>query len=149
LMKWRYYPPNHAGVGYHEYTSGKFMDGKPLPNTEEQGSKVSNPKGSYRPMAFGPVGRGWQPRPKWAGSYDQKWLDEVFPFLPADFDERYYQSAPEDQQIPYPQGGETVELLNLTPGGKSTFTLPKRDVPIVFFRKSGEKEEKQAVIDTI
>ena len=33
-LKHHYYPLNHAGVGYHEYTSGKYMDGKPLPNTE-------------------------------------------------------------------------------------------------------------------
>lgn len=100
-------------------------------------------------MAFGPVSRSYPPRVKYAGTYDQKWLDEVSPFLPADFDERYFQAAPEDQQIAYPQGGETVELINLTPEGKTTFKLPKRDVPVVFFRKSGEKEEKQAVIDTI
>jgi hypothetical protein len=47
-QKWRYYVPNPAGVGYHENTAGKFLDGKPLPNTEERGGKISNPKGSYR-----------------------------------------------------------------------------------------------------
>ena len=45
-------------------------------------------------MAFGPVGRSWQPRIRWAGTYDQKWMDEKFPFLPEDFDERYYQCRP-------------------------------------------------------
>ena len=25
-------------------------------------------------MAFGPIGRAWQPRLKYAGTYDQKWL---------------------------------------------------------------------------
>ena len=55
----------------------EVLDGKPLPNTEETGSRSRKPKGKYRPMAFGPVGRAWQPRPKWAGTYDQKWLDDV------------------------------------------------------------------------
>ena len=55
------------------------------------------PWGAYRPMALGPVGRGWRPRLSYAGTYDQHWIDEVFPFLPADFDDRYYQAAPEDQ----------------------------------------------------
>jgi len=147
-QQWRYYPLNHAGVGYHEYTSARFVDGQPLPNTEERGSKVTDPRGKYRPMAFGPVARAWQPRPKLAGTYDQRWLDEVCPFLPADFDDRYFQSGPEDQQIDYPAGGETAELVNLTPEGRTVVALPKRDVPVVFFRKGGT-EEMLAVIDTI
>ena len=60
--KHRWYPTNHAGVGYHENTGAKYLDGKPLPNTEETGKKVTTPQGKYRPMAFGPIGRAWQPR---------------------------------------------------------------------------------------
>jgi hypothetical protein len=89
------------------------------------------------------------PRYPLAGTYDQNWLDNVFPFLPQDFDERYYQAAPEDQQIDYPQGGEEVQLLNLSPDGRTRFLLPTVDVPMVFFRKQGEPEHKQAVLDTI
>ena len=103
-LKHRWYPTNHAGVGYHEYLDAEFIDGKPLPNTEETGRRITDPRGKYKPMAFGPIGRAWQPRPKYAGTYDEKWLDEVFPFLPADFKEDYYQAAPADQQIDYPQG---------------------------------------------
>ena len=53
-------------------------------------------------MSFGPVGRGWHPRLGYAGTYDQNWLDNVFPFLPADFRDDYYQAAPADQQIASP-----------------------------------------------
>src|SRR6266850_968765 len=48
--KWRWYLFNHAGVGYHENTSRKLIDGKSLPNTEERGREISDPKGAYRPM---------------------------------------------------------------------------------------------------
>lgn len=147
--KHHYYPLNHAGVGYHEYTSGKFMDGKPLPNTEEQGAKISNPKGSYRPMAFGSIGRAWQPRPKLAGTYDKNWLDKIFPFLPADFKEEYYQAAPPDQQMDYPKGGEEAELLNLTPQGRTLFRLPKIRIPVRIFCKNGDEREFDAVLDTV
>src|SRR5262249_12163786 len=128
----RWYPTNHAGVGWHEYLDTKLLDGKPLPNTEETGHRVRKPNGTYRPMAFGPVGRAWQPRPKWAGTYDQKWLDELFPFLPKDFDERYFQAAPEEQQTDYLRGGEEIELLNLTPAGRTLFRVPTMDVPVEF-----------------
>lgn len=148
-LKWRYYPLNHAGVGYHEYTSGKFLAGKPLPNTEERGSKITNPTGSYKPMAFGPVGRSWQPRIKFAGTYDQNWIDKVFPFLPADFKEEYYQAAPPDQWLAYPSGGEEVQLRNLIPEGTTTFHLPIKKVPVEFSYKNGARKKVEGVIDTL
>jgi len=147
--KHHYYPLNHAGLGYHEYTSGKFMDGKPLPNTEESGNKISNPKGKYRPMAFGPIGRAWQPRPKLAGTYDEKWLAERSPFLPADFDDRYFQSAADDQKTDFLRGGEEVELLNLTAEGRTVMRIPKNlALSVLFILKNGEEKEVSAVVDT-
>ena len=110
---------------------------------------MTAPDKPYAPMSFGPVGRGWEPRYKLAGTYDDAWLDEVFPFLPADFDEAYYQAAPADQQIPYPRGGEDVALLNLTPEGRTAFKLPRVEVPVVFFRRAGGREETDAVLDTV
>jgi len=145
----RYYERNHAGVGFHVQLEREFIDGAPMPNTEEAGRSITDPRGSYRPMAFGSIGRAWQPRPKLAGTYDQNWLDNIFPFLPPDFDPRYYQAAPEDQQIDYPRGGEEIVLQNLTPNGYVAFQLPAIDVPIVYYRKNAENEETQAVIDTI
>jgi hypothetical protein len=147
--KHRYYESNHAGVGFHQQIAREFIDGTPLPNTEESGHPVSEPRGSYRPMAFGPIGRAWQPRVKLAGTYDQNWIDNIFPFLPPDFDDRYYQSAPADQQMDYPQGGEEVVLTNLTPEGRTTFPLPRLNMPVVFYLKHGENNEAQAVVDTI
>jgi hypothetical protein len=148
-MKFRWYPTNHAGVGYHESLTIEHTERRPLPNTEELTKPVKSPKGDYRPMAFGPIGRAWQPRPSYAGTYDKKWLDEVAPFLPSDFDDRYYQAAPEDQQIDYPQGGEIVELLNLTPQGYATFQLPETRMPVSFRRRDGSTEVLKAVVDTI
>jgi hypothetical protein len=148
-LKFRCYPLNHAGVGYHEYTSGKYMDGKPLPNTQECGTNVSNPKGGYRPMAFGPVGRSWQPRVKYAGTYNQKWIDVQAPFWPDDFDYHYFQAAPKDQQIPYPTGGEEVVLTNLTPQGVTRFWLPKMKMPVVVVPASGSEQQLDTVIDTV
>jgi hypothetical protein len=149
-MKFKWYPTNFAGVGYHEFTAAEFVDGNPLPNTEERGQTVSDPRGNYRPMAFGPIGRAWQPRPKLAGTYDQKWLDEKFPFLPDDFKDEYYQSAPQDQQTDHLKGGEVVELTNLTPEGRTIFRLPKQlEVSVLYFLRSGEMVEATANSDTL
>ena len=145
----RTYLSNHVGKGFYEQADPQLIDGKPLPNTQESKQPITSPRGSYRPMAFGPVGRAWQPRPQFAGAYDQNWIDNVFPFLPADFDERYYQSAPADQQTDYLKGGEEVVLLNLTPQGQTTFNLPTISMPITFYFKNYEEKETAAVCDTL
>lgn len=140
---------NPVGRGFHHELKAKFINGKPLPNTEEEGRLVKKPGGDYRPMAFGSVGRNWDPRYKFAGTYDQNWIDNIFPFLPPDFNEAYYQAAPIDQQIPYLRGGELVTLTNLTPEGATRFTIPTMEMPIVFIPKKGDKQETQGVIDTL
>jgi len=140
---------NPVGKGFHKRLNTDLVDVTPMPNTEEIDKPVKHPEGEYKPMAFGPVGRGWASRLKHAGTYDQDWIDNTFPFLPNDFKDDYYQAAPDDQQIPYPQGGEEVALLNLTPNGKVSFKLPVISVPVVFFRTKGEKHETEAMIDTI
>jgi hypothetical protein len=140
---------NHVGRGFQTVFSARYLDGAPLCNTEEIDHPVTDPSGRYRPMSFGPVGRAWQPRAALAGTYDQRWLDHDFPLLPADFDERYYQSAPPDQQTPFPQGGEMVELSNLTPQGTTSFPLPRVQVCAVFSTRDAGEQELPAVIDTI
>lgn len=145
----RSYDLNHAGVGFHAETASQFIDGTPLPNTEETGQPVTNPRGRYRPKAFGSIGRAWQPRAKFAGTYDQNWIDNIFPFLPPDFDEQYYQAAPTDQQMEYPRGGEEVVLTNLTAEGHTSFQLPAVNMPVVFYPRHGENIETNAVVDTI
>ncbi len=141
------YMQNPVGRGYRR----RFIaiEGTPMPSTEEIGQPVTSPNGNYRPMAFGPMGRGWEPRYRLAGTYDQHWIDNIFPFLPADFDEGYFQAAPLDQQMPFLQGGEEVVLGNLTPEGRTRFKLPSIDMPVVFFPKRGPKEDTRAVIDTL
>ncbi len=143
------YMKNPVGSGFHKRTKSRLVDETPMPNTEEVDKPIESPSAEYQPMSLGSIGRGWESRLKYAGTYDQNWIDNTFPFLPADFNEAYFQAAPEDQQIPYPQGGEEVILANLTPEGRASFTLPTIEMPVVFFRKKDENHETEAVIDTI
>jgi hypothetical protein len=147
--KHRTYLRNPVGKGYRAYTSGSNVVGTLVSNTEESSRPVVKPDGDYTPMAFGPIGRGWEPRFRFAGTYDQHWLNETFPFLPHDFDARYFQAAPADQQIEYPAGGEEVVLLNLTPQGRIAFRLPALDIPVEFTDAAYDPVEARAVVDTI
>lgn len=148
----RYFALNHAGKGFSHHMNLDMLIGQPLPNTEEIENPITNPRGNYRPMSFGPVGRSWEPRARMAGTYDKDWLDNVCPFLPSDFRSDYYQSAPLDQQIQHLQGGEEVSLLNLTPEGHLNFALPRIEVP-VSIRPRGKSvkdcHDLAVVIDTI
>jgi hypothetical protein len=143
------YLPNPIGRGWHKHLKSACVDGMPLPNTEEPGKSVTFPTNNYKPMAFGPIGRGWPQRARYAGTYDQQWLDEVFPFLPKDFEERYYQAAPEDQQVPLPKGPVEVVLSGFTPDGVRQFVLPYFEAPVRVFPKRGEGEDRNATLDTI
>ena len=143
---------NPAGRGFHKHLRREWVDGKPLPLTEESGQSVTGTTGSYRPMAFGPVGRNWEPRAKLAGAYDDEWLDKHFPFLPPDFDEQYFQAAPADQQVPlntFGGGPINVALTNLTPEGSTHFTIPSLVAPVHVFPKRGDFENHNAALDTI
>ncbi len=143
------YMLNPAGRGFRKHLKNAWVDGRPLPNTEEPGNVVDWPTNKYKPMAFGPVGRSWQQRSCFAGTYDQKWLDDVFPFLPQDFDERYHQTAPIDQQITLSKSALDVTLSNLTPDGLRHFVLPYFAAPVHVFPKSGAREDLLASLDTI
>ena len=146
------YMANPVGRGFHQHIKAAWVDGAPLPSTEAIGEAVRDPKGNYRPMAFGPVGRHWSGRAPFAGTYDDAWLADHFPFLPPDFDERYYQAAPADQQLPldsFKQGPVDVALANLTPSGLTRFTIPHLVAPVHIFPKHGEREDYTACLDTI
>jgi len=138
---------NPVGRGYAR--DSRSADGQLLPNTEAIGERVDRPDGLYTPQAFGPVGRNWLPRRRFAGTYDRTWMENTAPLWPQDFDERYFQSAPADQQITYPRGGEAVGLHHLTLDGHRNFALPHRRVPLLFIPHRGRDLQQDARLDTI
>lgn len=144
------YLDNPSGCGWYPASiDSAEIVGRPMPNTEELGKPIDSPSGDFRPMALGPFGRSWPQRARFAGSYDDAWLADCFPFLPGDFDNRYFQAAPDDQQTDYLRGGEEVLLLNLTPQERTGFRIPEMNVPVTFFLKKGGHETVSAVIDTL
>jgi len=140
---------NPAGRGFHSQLVKEWVHGTALPNTEEIDNPVNWVDGKFNPMSFGPIGRHWASRAPYAGSYDQNWMDNVFPFLPSDFDEQYYQSAPADQQLSLPLGEQMVTLINLTPDGDRSFRIPHLEAPVHVFPKHGEREDLVAYADTV
>jgi hypothetical protein len=123
---------NTVGVGFHKNSDAATIEGQPLPNLEQPRKPMQMWSDTPPPIGFGAVGRNWQPRLKFAGTYDQRWRDERFPFLPADFDPQYFQSAPADQQVPHFEGGEVIRCIHMTPNGVFEVRVPRFDVPLVY-----------------
>jgi hypothetical protein len=108
------FPLNPSGKGYA--VSARTAIGRPLPNLEDPTRLLREWSDRAAPQAFGPVGRTWQPRLRRAGTFDDEWQRQRAPLLPADFSERYYNAAPDDQQVVgYLRGDEEVRLTNLHP----------------------------------
>ncbi len=140
---------NLIGTGYNKRAS--LADGLALPNLEALDTPVTRPDGEYAPVALSAVARNWLPRRRLAGTYDEHWQKEIFPFLPADFDERYFQCAPPDQQIDYPRGGEQVVLINLMKKREEVhFKLPKlTNLPIKILAADYQVHTPPIVADTL
>ena len=145
------YAANPVGRGFHKHLKKAWVDGKPMPQTEELGRSITDTNSDYRPMAFGSVGRSWEPRSRFAGTYDEEWLEHHFPFLPPDFDTAFFQAAPADQQVPvgFFDGGAAVVLTHLTPQELTGFRVPHLVAPATVFPKNGSRENYIATLDTL
>ncbi|CDG19896.1 conserved protein of unknown function [Xenorhabdus poinarii G6] len=77
-----------------------------------------------QPQGLGFIGRPWLPRRQLAGTYDADWLEHRHPYLPKDFDFGYWNGAPADQQIDWPDPDISLHLQGMTPGGHLHVTLP-------------------------
>lgn len=133
-----YEEANLVGVGLHARGHEGIRD-TPLPNLEDPEQLISRPTDRPRPRGLGFIGRNWMPRRTYAGTYDQDWRDSRYPFLPLDFDDRYFQGAPEDQTCAHLEGGEQVVLTGMTPEGRWQFTLPVRSVPVTLHYHTGPR----------
>lgn len=68
----------------------------------------------YEPYGCAPISPWWKWRQQYAGTYDEAWVNEVHPRLPADFDYAFYQYAPPEMiQDGYFKGGENFSLVNI------------------------------------
>jgi hypothetical protein len=119
-------PYNPIGAGILDRRCTATDRSYPAPTLDSEAEPVRDPFSRPEPRGLGPVPPWWRWRQRWAGTYDDAWLAERHPQLPADFDYRFYQTAPPGLILPgYLRGDERVELAGLTPGGGQLgFTLP-------------------------
>lgn len=105
------YPANPLGKGLDEQNGIK-----PLPNIEYPGHLMVSPSDRPPPAGFGPLSAAVPQRARFMGRQDEHWRKNRWPHLPQDTDARYFQAAPEDQQLKgFWKGGESVRVSNMHP----------------------------------
>jgi len=89
----------------------------PLPNLEQARALINAPNSRPDPVVLGPLPMVWPERAKLAGTYDQRYMRERWPWLPRDLDWRFFLEAPRDQQLAdgFWRGDERIEIQNLHP----------------------------------
>lgn len=116
---------NPIGIGFKGNHSASEMEGQPVPNLEDPSHPFRGLTNSCVPACYGFIAPNWMPRLQYAGTYDDAWQKKRMPYLPDDFDMRFFNAAsPELTFDRYLEGGEPVELINVSPQGPIEFTLP-------------------------
>lgn len=139
---------NLVGVGFQPNRPAADIENRSLPNIERPEDRVKGPRSKVSPIGFGCLGRASLPRRKFAGTYDEAWLENVAPFLPSDFDERYFQCAPPDQQLSRVEGGERLRCIHMSADPVVEYVLPSLTLPTAF-RFDDHVLRRRAEIDTV
>jgi hypothetical protein len=140
---------NPVGTGYRGGAGDEGLDGVRLPNLEDPSTPISSWKQAPAPACFAPLCAHWEPRRSYAGTYDDDWQRSRAPYLPTDFDARFFQLAPADQILKAtPTSGELVQVYNASPSGYFSFTMPSLHVQVAY-RIRGQRIERPANLDTV
>ncbi|MDI1443566.1 DUF2169 domain-containing protein [Polyangium sp. 6x1] len=142
-------PRNPVGLGIAR--DPEMLTHKPAPFIEDPSQPIHSVSTRPPPAGLGAIGRHWEPRRRFLGTYDDAWRKQRAPLLPLDHDDRAnLRASPGLTAVPPLRGGEDVALLNLTPGGGTTsFRLPKIRVAVTLKAKDRAPETLAPHVDTV
>lgn len=142
-------PRNPVGRGFRSREGSRPLVGLPLPNLEDPCDPIQAWHDTPTPACFAPIAPHWKPRSDFAGTYDERWQRQRAPYLPEDFDPRFFQLAPPGLVASgFLRGGEIVEIRGATPSGYLAFRLPNVRMTVTF-ELGTALEERSAELDTI
>lgn len=139
-----WWPENPVGVSFRVKGSKAPVHGTLLPNIEDPTARIKEPNDQGRSVGFGPIPPSWSPRPRYAGTHDERWERDRMPLPPEDFDPRFHHPVPPDQILRgYLQGGEAVILAGVRPEGGYSFAVPRLGPQLTI--QIGEQQETPAL----
>lgn len=138
-------------IGRGKVRDPESLTHQPAPQIEDPGDPITSFRTEPAPAGVGAIGRHWEPRRRYAGTYDAAWLETRAPLPPEDLDDRHHLCASPGLTSTAPlEGGELVRLLNLLPGGGARqFALPKIVVDIEFRLPDAEPVRLMPYLDTV
>lgn len=140
---------NPIGRGFLGKRSVDALAGQPAPNLEDPTMPLEKAGQTPTPACFGFVAPSWLPRRAFAGTYDEAWQRSRAPYLPNDFDPRFFNVAcPELTFDRYLQGGEPVQVLGASKEGPLAFALPPVR-PLIDVRVAGATEQPAANLEMV
>jgi hypothetical protein len=116
---------NPVGLGFLGKRKPEELAGQPAPNLDDPEQPIAKLGDPSRPICLAPIAPSWLPRRAYAGTYDSAWQRQRAPYLPHDFDPRFFQHT--DGPLAFDRhllGGEPVEVTGASADGPIAFTLP-------------------------
>ena len=145
------YPRNPVGTGWAQPKHQRLIPG--LAPADDPGGRRGDrprPSATTRPMSFGPMGRGWPGRIEFGGTYDQNWIDNVFPFLPRRLRRPLLPDGPArpaDRPAPRRRGGHARQPH---PAGQRELPPARRPrLPLTLFKGRAIAFEAPLLPDTL
>lgn len=124
---------NPVGTGFTMSSGKNRLKGMRAPNIEPVNKGISTLWSADRPDGFGYIAPHWKPRADLCGTFDDAWKQERMPYMPADFNPRFYNAAHPDLITGnYLKGNESVLMENACPEKIVNFRLPGLSMSITF-----------------
>jgi hypothetical protein len=140
---------NPVGCGVSAGRPASSLEGETVPNLEHPATPLQQIGATPEPICFAPIAPAWLPRRAYAGTYDDQWQRSRAPYLPDDFDPRFFQCAAGDFAFDtYLQGGEPVRIDGARPDGPIEFELPDARL-IVAVTIAGASTEPPVNLETL
>ena len=140
---------NPVGRGFVGKRSRSELNKFALPNLEDLAHPIVRPGDCPAPACFGPVAGAWRPRKNFVGTYDDAWRQNRAPYLPQDFDARFFNAAHPDLVAQgYLTGGEPVEVINAWAHGPIRCHIPSPGLQAEV-QVAGKAEEPSLNLETV
>ncbi len=140
---------NPVGIGFLGDQKPKALKGTLLPNVEDPAQLIKKPGDQPVPAGFSFIAPSWEPRIQYGGTYDEQWTKKRAPYLPEDFDPRFFNTAATGLVCETPlNGGEPVMITNMSPDGPFNFSLPQVEFDMDV-RIDGNKQQTPLNLETV
>lgn len=140
-----------GGAGYAANPAGTgFVPGTPPPRLEDPDRLLRTRQDRVSPACFGPIAPAWPARRSLLGSFDAKWRQERWPYLPANLDERFFQAAPPHLRCEHLRGDEPFSIDGVRADGKRfSGELPGLRARVFVVRGEADPFEVLLHLDTV